>query len=143
MDIENVNLNVVLEQVGKEKNIDKEVLVEALESAMLTAARKKLGLTADLEAHFNEEIGEVEVFEFKTVVADVSNASVEIGFEDAKKLDPGLTMEDVGADIGVKIDSKEFGRIAAQTAKQVIIQRVRDAERDHSSSTSSRIARAS
>jgi transcription termination/antitermination protein NusA len=129
MEIENLNLNVVLEQVGKEKNIDKGVLVEALEQAMLTAARKKLGLTADLEARFNPELGEVEVFEFKKVVRDVSNASVEISLEAAKKLDPELDDGAIGSDLGIKVDSKEFGRIAAQTAKQVIIQRVREAER--------------
>ncbi len=129
MELENLNLNVVLEQVGKEKNIDRDVLIDALQSAMLTAARKKLGLTADLEAHYNEDLGEVEVFEFKTICKDVSNPSVEISFEEAKQLDPELDEESVGADIGIKVNSKEFGRIAAQTAKQVIIQRDREAER--------------
>ncbi|MFH1811857.1 MAG: transcription termination factor NusA [Pseudomonadota bacterium] len=123
------NLNYVLEQVGKDKGIDRQVLVEALEAAMLTAARKKLGLTSDLEARFNEERGEVEIFEFRTIVHDVQNFSTEIAFTDALKLDPELTDEDIGEDLGVKIDSAEFGRIAAQTAKQVIIQRVREAER--------------
>ena len=123
------NLNFVLEQVGKDKGIDRQVLVEALEAAMLTAARKKLGLTSDLEARFNEERGEVEIFEFRTIVKEVQNRSTEIAFEDALKLDPELTDEAVGEDLGVKIDSAEFGRIAAQTAKQVIIQRVREAER--------------
>ena len=129
MELENLNLNTVLEQVGKEKNIDKGVLVEALEFAMLTAARKKLGLTADLEAHFNEDLGEVEVFEFKRIVMDVRNPALEIDFESAQKLDPEITDEDVGDDMGIKVESREFGRIAAQTAKQVIIQRVREAER--------------
>jgi N utilization substance protein A len=129
MDLENMNLNVVLDQVGKEKNIDKSVLVEALESAMLTAARRKLGLTADLEAHFNEDLGEVEVFEFKRIVKEPTNPSVEIAYEKAIQLDPELTEEDIGDDMGIKVDSKEFGRIAAMTAKQVIIQRVREAER--------------
>ena len=129
MELENLNLNTVLEQVGKEKNIDKGVLVEALEFAMLTAARKKLGLTADLEAHFNEDLGEVEVFEFKRIVKDVMNPALEIDFESAQKLDPEISDEDVGDDMGIKVESREFGRIAAQTAKQVIIQRVREAER--------------
>ena len=131
MDVmENLNLNAVLEQVGKEKNIDRTVLVEALESAMLTAARRKLGLTADLEAHYNEDLGEVEVYEFKQIVDDVSNRTVEISLVDAQKMDPELGEEDVGSDFGIRVDSKEFGRIAAQTAKQVIIQRVREAERN-------------
>jgi N utilization substance protein A len=129
MDLENLNLNVVLEQVGKEKNIDKSVLIEALESAMLTAARKKLGLTADLEARYNEDLGEVEVYEFKQVVKDVRNPSLEISLEKARLLDPELDDTAIGSDLGIKVESKEFGRIAAQTAKQVIIQRVREAER--------------
>ncbi len=130
MDVfEKLDLNQVLEQVGKEKNIDKQVLVEALEAAMLTAARKKLGLTADLQANFDETLGAVRVYEFKKVVRDVSNASVEISFEDAKKLDPTLTEDVIGDDLGVEVNDKDFGRIAAQTAKQVIIQRVREAER--------------
>ena len=76
--IEKLDLNQVLEQVGKEKNIDKKVLIEALEAAMLTAARKKLGLTADLQATYDETLGAVRVYEFKKVVKDVSNASVEL-----------------------------------------------------------------
>jgi N utilization substance protein A len=127
--MEKLDLNQVLEQVGKEKNIDKKVLIDALEAAMLTAARKKLGLTADLQATFDETLGAVRVYEFKKVVRDVSNPSVEISFEDAKRLDPTLTDEVIGDDLGVEVNDKDFGRIAAQTAKQVIIQRVREAER--------------
>jgi transcription termination/antitermination protein NusA len=129
MELENVNLNVVLDQVGKEKNLDREILVDALKQAMLTAARRKLGLTSDLEAHYNDDLGEVEIFEFKTIVADVINPSVEISLEDAKLLDPDVDEGSIGGDLGVKVDSTDFGRIAAQTAKQVIIQRVREAER--------------
>ena len=123
------NLNFVLEQVGRDKGIEREVLIEALEAAMVTAARKKLGLSSDVEARYNDETGEVEIFEFRTIVKEVHNRSTEISFEDALKMDPDLGEEDVGEDLGVKIDSEEFGRIAAQTAKQVIIQRVREAER--------------
>lgn len=125
----NLNLNAVIELVGKEKNIEKAALVAALEAAMLSAARKKLGSLADLEARFNEEAGEVEVYEFKRIVKDTTSATNEISFEDAKKLDPELSEEAVGEDLGVKLDSKDFGRIAAQNAKQIIVQRVREAER--------------
>lgn len=125
------NLNFVLEQVGKDKGIDKRVLVEALEAAMLTAARKKFGITTDMEARFNEETGEVEVYEFKKIVKLVQNRAAEIAFEEAKNLDPDLTDAQVGDDIGIKVESADFGRIAAQTAKQVIIQRVREAERNN------------
>lgn len=117
----------VLEQVGKDKGIEKEVLVEAMESALLMAAKKKYGMEKEIEAHFNEDLGEIEVFQFKTVVDSVSNDDTEIESDDAKKLDPDAS---VGDSIGIKLDSSEFGRIAAQTAKQVIFQKVRDAERD-------------
>lgn len=111
----------------KDKGIDRAVLVEALESALLMAAKKKYGLEKEIEAHFNEDLGEIELFQFKTVVEDVQNEDTEIDTEQAKELDPDVTL---GDSIGIKLDSSEFGRIAAQTAKQVIIQKVRDAERD-------------
>ncbi len=130
MDVaEKLDLKQVLEQVGKEKNIDKQVLIDALQAAMLTAARKKYGLTADLEARYDEELGVVTVYEFKRVVNDVSNHSIEITLEDAKKKDPSLTDDVIGEEVGFVVDDADFGRIAAQTAKQVIIQRVREAER--------------
>jgi N utilization substance protein A len=130
MKLEQLDLGAVLEQVGREKNIDKEVLVSALEDAMLSAARKKLGIDADLEAKYNEEAGEVEVYEFLRIVKDDADKKPgEIAFRDALKLDPELSEEAVGEDLGVKLDSKEFGRIAAQNAKQIIVQRVREAER--------------
>src|SRR3989338_7232481 len=120
-------LGRVLEQVGKDKGIDKAILVEALESAMLTAAKKKFGLDMAIEAHYNDELGEIELFQFKTVVEDVVNHETQIQQNEAKLLDPEAT---IGDSIGIKMDSSEFGRIAAQNAKQVIIQKVRDAERD-------------
>ncbi|MDA0712770.1 MAG: transcription termination factor NusA [bacterium] len=129
MEINQLNLTAVIEQVGKEKNIDKEVLVSALEAAMLSAARKKLGPHADLEARFNEEVGEVEVYEFKQIVEGETHSGNEISFADAMKLDAELSKDAIGEDLGIKLDSKEFGRIAAQNAKQIIIQRVREAER--------------
>jgi len=120
-------LSRVLDQVQKDKGIDRTVLVEALESAMLTAAKKRFGLHVELEAHFNEDLGEVELFQFKTVVESVSDKNTEVQEDEAKNLDPDVAL---GDSIGIKLDSTEFGRIAAQTAKQVIIQKVRDAERD-------------
>jgi len=120
-------LSRVLEQVEKDKGIEHAVLVEALESALLMAAKKKFGLEKEIEAHFNEDLGEIELFQFKTVVDSIENDDTQITSKEAKKLDPDVT---VGDSIGIKLDSSEFGRIAAQTAKQVIIQKVRDAERD-------------
>jgi N utilization substance protein A len=120
-------LGRVLEQVEKDKGIEKAILIEALESAMLMAAKKRFGVEKEIEAHFNEELGEIELFQFKTVVDTVTDPDMQIAYGPAKELDPDVN---VGDSIGVKLDSSEFGRIAAQTAKQVIIQKVRDAERD-------------
>ena len=122
-----IDLNRVLDQVGRDKGIDRGVLVEALESAFLAAARKRFGHQREIEAHYNEDTGEIELFEFKTVVEVVENSYTEIGLERAQEQDPSVQL---GDSIGIKIDSEGFGRISAQLAKQVIIQKVRDAERD-------------
>jgi N utilization substance protein A len=123
-----LNLVHIIDQVGKDKGIDKEVLIEALKSAMLKAAEKRFGPNKDIEAHYQEEQGEIELFLFKSVVDEVKELDLEISFEDARKLDPEAV---VGDSLGVKLDSSEFGRIDAQTAKQIIIQKVREAEREN------------
>ncbi|MFQ5899934.1 MAG: transcription termination factor NusA [Thermodesulfobacteriota bacterium] len=122
-----VNLNSVLAQVEKDKGLDQNILIEALESAMLVAAKKRFGSQKDIEARFNEESGEIELFQFKTVVEEVEDNYLEISIEETKELDPEA---ELGDSIGIKLDTSGFGRIAAQTAKQVIIQKVREAERD-------------
>jgi len=122
-----VNLNHIIDQVVKDKGIDRAILVEALESAVLSAANKKYRNTRDLEAHFNDEMGEVELFEFVTVVDEVQDSYKEIDLEEAREIDPEV---EVGDSLGMKMDASNFSRIAAQTAKQVIIQKVREAERE-------------
>lgn len=123
----NFNLKHTIDQIVKEKAIDKSVIIEALEQAVLTAANKKYRNTRDLEAHFNDDLGEVELFEFVTVVEEVQDSYKEITLEEAREEDPEV---EVGDSIGMKLPSSEFSRIAAQTAKQVIIQKVREAERE-------------
>ena len=121
-------LKRLIEQMGKDKGIEKEVIIEALESAILTAARKKLGAKVELESRYNEEAGELEVFQFKTVVEKVVDSETQISLEQAKgELDEEA---EPGDSLGMKIDAASFGRIAVQTAKQIIIQKVKDAERD-------------
>ncbi|MGE5844098.1 MAG: transcription termination factor NusA [Syntrophaceae bacterium] len=121
-------LKRLIEQMGKDKGIEKEVIIEALESAILTAARKKLGAKVELESRYNEEAGELEVFQFKTVVEKVVDSETQISLEQART---GLDEEaEPGDSLGMKIDAASFGRIAVQTAKQIIIQKVKDAERD-------------
>ncbi len=121
-------LEKILEQVGKDRGIDKKILVDALETAMLSAAKKRFGPQVDIEARYNPELGEVELFEFKTVVEKVHNPNVEISLEEARKSDPEIQL---GDSLGQKVSTEEFGRISAQTAKQVIVQKVRDAEREN------------
>ena len=120
-------LNRVIEQVSKEKDISAESLRETIEQAMVAAARKMYGQTKDIEAQYNPSTDEIELFEFKTVVEEVDDDDSEIEVEEARKLDPGSM---VGDELGLKMDMEALGRIAAQTAKQVIIQRVRDSERE-------------
>jgi N utilization substance protein A len=121
------DLSKVLEQVSREKGVDREVLIRTLEEAVRTAARKKLGQNYDLEINFNDELGEIEIFEFKEVVEEVSNRHLEVSLEEAKKIDPDA---EVGDSLGIKMETDELGRIAAQSAKQVIMQRLREAERN-------------
>ena len=122
-------LKRLIEQMGKDRGIDKLIITEALEAAMLTAARKKLGPDVDIEAHYNDDAGEIEVFQFKTVVDKVLDPETQISKEDARKtLDEGA---EPGDSLGMKIETSSFGRIAVQMAKQIIIQRVKDAERDN------------
>ncbi|HMB16941.1 MAG TPA: transcription termination factor NusA [Pelovirga sp.] len=121
------NLNHIIDQVVKDKGIDRDVLIDALESAVLSAANKKFRNTRDLEAHFNPEIGEVEVFEFVTVVDEVVDSYKEIDINEAREVDPDV---EIGDSLGMMMEAGSFSRIAAQTAKQVIIQKVREAERE-------------
>jgi len=121
-------LKRLIEQMGKDKGIEKEVIIEALESAILTAARKKLGAKVELESRYNEEAGELEVFQFKTVVEKVLDPETQVSLEQARnELDEEA---EPGDSLGMRIDAASFGRIAVQTAKQIIIQKVKDAERD-------------
>ena len=122
------DLDQIIGQVGRDKGIDKEVLVAALESAVLSAAKKHFGHNRNLEATYNSQLGEIEVLEFRTVTGDVQDPLTQITLAEARKeFDPDC---EVGDELGRKLDSADLGRIAAQTAKQVIIQRLRDAERD-------------
>jgi N utilization substance protein A len=123
-----LDLNRIIDQVVKDKGIRREVVIDTLEKALLTAARRKLGAEREIEAQYNQESGEVELFEFKTVVAENPANDSEIALQDALVHDPDAEVDD---QIGIKIPTAEFGRIAAQTAKQVIIQEVRGAERQN------------
>jgi N utilization substance protein A len=123
-------LSRVIETVGKDRGIKKEIIISALEQAVLSAAQKKYGPYAVLEAHYNSDTGEIDLFQFKKVVEsepEMLDEAEEIPMEEARKMDPDAA---IGDELGVKVDTPGFGRIDAQTAKQVIFQKVRDAERE-------------
>jgi len=117
----------VIDQVSREKGIDAEVLINTLKEAIISAARKNIGARADIEVHYDSKSGEVEVFHFKEVVEEVEFEDSELTLEEGYEYDPEC---EIGDSLGIRIDTEEFGRIAAQSAKQVIIQKMREAERN-------------
>lgn len=123
------DLSRMIDQVGKDKGIDKQIVIEAVIQGLIVAARKKYGTYRDIEASYNEESGEVELYEFKEVVTpeEFEDEEIEIIIEEARQLDPEVSLHD---SVGIRLETGDLGRIAAQTAKQIITQRVRDAERD-------------
>jgi N utilization substance protein A len=123
------DMSRMIEQIGKDKGIERQIIIDAIVQGMVSAARKKYGTYREIEAQYNEDSGEVELHEFKEVVneEDFIDDEVEIILESALELDPEAKIGDY---IGIPIEATGLGRIAAQTARQIITQRVRDAERD-------------
>jgi N utilization substance protein A len=117
----------VIDQVSRDKGIDRHILIKALEEALKSAARKKYGPKVDIEVQYSEETGELEVFQFKEVAEVVDDTMLQIRIDEGRRLDPDC---EVGDSLGTKMDTNTFGRIAAQSAKQVIIQKLKDAEKD-------------
>ena len=120
------DLKRILDQISRDKGIDRQLLIDAIEEAVMSAAKKKFGQRRELEARYNDEIGEVELFQFRNVVEAVEDEQTEISLTEALTLDPEVQL---GDELGSKMDSvADLGRIAAQSAKQVIIQKMKDAE---------------
>jgi N utilization substance protein A len=116
-----------LEQLEKEKGVDKEVLIEAIEAALISAYRRNFGSTQNVRISIDRLTGDVKVFALKRVTSKPENDLNEISLEDAKKINKELAEEDFAE---VEVTPRKFGRIAAQTAKQVVVQRIREAERE-------------
>ncbi len=115
----------VIDQIGREKGIEKEKVLAALESALLTAAKKRFGQGDNIQVDIDTDTGEISIVSKKTIAEIVVNAKTEISLEEARKIDGEAEM---GDEIGSLLDMDDFGRIAAQAAKQVICQKVREAE---------------
>ena len=121
-------LKRIIDQISRDRGIDRRLLIEAIEEAVQSAARKKLGSRREIEVRYNEEFGEVEVYQFRNVVEVAEDEQTEISFDDALLLDPDVQL---GDELGEKMENiTDLGRIAAQSAKQVIIHKMKDAERE-------------
>ena len=117
-------LMAVIEQVGREKGIDKYRVLAAVESALLTAAKKRYGNNENIQVQIDPETGEISIVSLKTIADQITDANAQISLEEARAIDGEA---ELGDEIGSLIDVEEFGRIAAQAAKQVICQKVREA----------------
>jgi len=121
------DLRVILQQLEAEKSIDRDTLLEAIRSAIESAAKKSMTKNANITVDLDPETLAFQVFEIRTVTETVTEPATEMSLEEALKLNPDVV---VGNRLKVPAAPKDFGRIAAQTAKQVIIQKIKDAERD-------------
>ena len=116
-----------LELVAKEKGIDKEIIFEAIEASLVSACKKHFGTSQNIKVDMNRETGEVKCFTQKTVVETVEDPQLEISLEMARVLNPSYAVDDI---VDIEVTPKNFGRISAQTAKQVVVQKFREAERE-------------
>lgn len=117
----------IIEQLGKDRGIEKQVVINAIEQAFLVASRKKYGIQGEYETRYNEDDDEIEIYQYKNVVDEVRDPILEITFDAARELDEGC---ELGDQLGLKIENPDFTRVDVQTAKQIIFQKVRDAERE-------------
>ncbi len=116
-----------LDQLEKERGINKNILIEAIEAALISAYKRNFGSSQSVKVTFNAESGDVKVYALKRVSSLPASDGMEISLDEAKRLDGMLTDGDVAE---IEVTPKDFGRIAAQTAKQVVVQRIREAERE-------------
>ena len=123
----NEDFMLALDELEKEKNIDKEIILDALEKALVKSYQKNYDNAENVDVVIDKETGSIEVFALKDVVENVDNRVNEISLKDAKEIDKNLEIGDVAR---IKIAPKNFGRVAAQTARNIVIQKIRDAQRD-------------
>lgn len=120
-------LGRMIEALGKDRGIEKSIIVNAIEQAFLVTARKKFGIQGEYETKYNEADDDVEIYQYKNVVDEVRDPIVEIDLKQAHELDEEA---EVGDQLGVRIENPNFTRVDVQTARQIIFQKVRDAERE-------------
>ncbi|MCQ2443941.1 MAG: transcription termination factor NusA [Mailhella sp.] len=122
-----IELKKGIEQISKDKGFDRDMLIGMLEEAVRTSVTRKYGDDLDVEVHYSDDTGDIEVFQFKFVVEEVEDPLTQISLEEARQHDPSIQLDD---EMGFRLKVEDLGRIAAQSAKQVIIQRMRDAEQE-------------
>ncbi len=120
------DLLLALEQLEKEKGVNKEILIEAIEAALISAYKRNFGVSQNVKVLIDRECGDFRVFALKRVTSDPKNDLLDISLEDARQINKKFEEEDV---VEIEVTPRTFGRIAAQTAKQVVVQRIREAER--------------
>jgi N utilization substance protein A len=120
-------LGRMIETLGKDRGIDKRVVVRAIEQAFLVTARKKFGIQGEYETRYNDVEDEIEIYQYKNVVENVKDSIIEINLNEAKVLDGDV---EIGDQLGIRIENPNFTRVDVQTARQIIFQKVRDAERE-------------
>lgn len=123
-----MNFEVIqaLRQLEKERGIPKDAVIEALEAALVSAFKRNYGTSQNVKVQIHSETGQISVFAYKSVVEEPDDPRLEISLDEARKVNPELQVGDV---FETEITPSEFGRIAAQTAKQVVVQKIREAER--------------
>ena len=120
-------LGRMIETIGKERGIEKDIVVKAIEQAFLVTARKKYGIQGEYETRYNEDDDDIEIFQYKNVVDEVRDPIIEINLENAQGYDGDI---ELGDQLGIRIENPDFTRVDVQTARQIIFQKVRDAERE-------------
>lgn len=115
-----------VEELEKEKEISKDLLIDAIESALVSAYKKNYGTSQNVRVNIDKETGDIDVYMRKDIVENIEDDLVEVSIEEAREIDPKYQVGDI---IEIQVTPKDFGRIAAQTAKQVVVQRIREAER--------------
>lgn len=125
-DTDNRELIEALDELEKEKEISKDIILEAIENSLLAACKNHFGKSDNIKVNINRETGEVTVFAEKDIVEDVNDPAMEISLSDAKKISED---KEIGDKVDIVVTPKAFGRIAAQKAKQVVVQKIREEER--------------
>ena len=123
----NLELKKAIDQISRDRGLDRDMLIDTLEDAVRTSVIRKYGEDLDVEVRYNDDTGDIEVYQFKIVVDDVYDDLTQIDIDEARTHDPSVQMDD---EMGFRLKVEDLGRIAAQSAKQVIIQRMRDAEQE-------------